>query len=283
MHKPVPIQFVIDNLDDLAAPAQLHLIPLQSRLLTNLGKSLLFRRHPLLQKAADTAPACIVAPDVLASLTVLDVLVGPAGAGKTTTLAALADAWRASRGGEVIALAPSASAAHVLGAALGVRAETTAKWLHESVGPGALARTQALTTPGFSGGNPLGIRERVGRLARPLEFTLNTPSHHRVHHASQGGYLDRNFGGILIVWDRLFGSFAAETQRPVYGLTKNIDTYNPLRVAFHEYAAIGRDLRTVRTLKDRYTVLFRSPGKAYFAVKRAQAAAQSSLAAAEPA
>ena len=103
--------------------------------------------------------------DVLASLTVLDVLVGPAGAGKTTTLAALAHAWQASRGGEVIALAPSATAAHVLGTALRVRAETTAKWLHESVGPGALARTQAQATPGFSGGNPLAIRDRVERLS----------------------------------------------------------------------------------------------------------------------
>ena len=103
--------------------------------------------------------------DVLASLTVLDVMVGPAGAGKTTTLAALAHAWQASRGGEVIALAPSATAAHVLGTALGVRAETTAKWLHESIGPGAAARTQAQATAGMSGGTPLTIRERVARLS----------------------------------------------------------------------------------------------------------------------
>ncbi len=102
--------------------------------------------------------------DVLASLTTLDVLVGPAGAGKTTTLAALAGAWRASRGGEVVALAPSASAAHVLGTALGVRAETTAKWLHESVGPGAAARTQALATAGISGGSPQAIRDGIQRL-----------------------------------------------------------------------------------------------------------------------
>ena len=77
----------------------------------------------------------------------------------------------------------------------------------------------------------------------PFEYVFNTPSHHRVHHASQGGYLDRNFGGILIVWDRLFGSFVAETERPVYGLTKNIDTYNPLRVATHEYVAIAKDVK----------------------------------------
>ncbi len=102
--------------------------------------------------------------------------------------------------------------------------------------------------------------ERVDRLPRPLEFTLNTPSHHRVHHASQGGYLDRNFGGILIVWDRLFGSFTAETERPVYGLTKNITTYNPLRVATHEYAAIARDLAAAGSWRDRVAHLVRGPG-----------------------
>ncbi|OIV36792.1 C-5 sterol desaturase [Mangrovactinospora gilvigrisea] len=102
--------------------------------------------------------------------------------------------------------------------------------------------------------------ERIRKLPAPLEFLLNTPSHHRVHHASQGGYLDRNFGGILIVWDRMFGTFAPETSRPVYGLTKNIATYNPLRVATHEYAAIARDLHgsgSVRTAAGR---LFRGPG-----------------------
>lgn len=102
--------------------------------------------------------------------------------------------------------------------------------------------------------------ERVDRLAGPLEFVLNTPSHHRVHHASQGSYLDRNFGGVLIVWDRLFGSFAPETQRPVYGLTKNISTYNPLRVATHEYAAIARDLAAATGWRDRASHLLRGPG-----------------------
>ncbi|GAA4050988.1 sterol desaturase family protein [Nonomuraea soli] len=102
--------------------------------------------------------------------------------------------------------------------------------------------------------------ERIGKLPRWFEFVFNTPSHHRVHHASQGSYLDRNFGGILIVWDRLFGSFAPETERPVYGLTKNIDTHNPLRIAFHEYAAIGRDLVSAATWRERGGRLLRAPG-----------------------
>ncbi|GHG01254.1 C-5 sterol desaturase [Streptomyces zaomyceticus] len=102
--------------------------------------------------------------------------------------------------------------------------------------------------------------ERVGKLPRPFEYVLNTPSHHRVHHASQGGYLDRNFGGILIVWDRVFGSWVGETDRPVYGLTKNIETYNPLRVATHEYAAIARDVKAAHDWRERAGRVFRGPG-----------------------
>jgi sterol desaturase/sphingolipid hydroxylase (fatty acid hydroxylase superfamily) len=105
--------------------------------------------------------------------------------------------------------------------------------------------------------------ERIDKMPRWFEFALNTPSHHRVHHASQGSYLDRNFGGILIVWDRMFGSFEPEGVRCVYGLTKNINTYNPVRVAFHEYAAIARDVARAHGLRDRAAFIFRSPGWAY--------------------
>ncbi|MFD8595526.1 sterol desaturase family protein [Kitasatospora sp. NPDC059646] len=102
--------------------------------------------------------------------------------------------------------------------------------------------------------------ERIGTLPRPVEYLFNTPSHHRVHHASQGGYLDRNFGGVLIVFDRWFGSFAAEAEQPVYGLTKNISTYNPLKVATHEYAAIARDVARATTWGDRLRHLAKGPG-----------------------
>jgi sterol desaturase/sphingolipid hydroxylase (fatty acid hydroxylase superfamily) len=71
--------------------------------------------------------------------------------------------------------------------------------------------------------------ERVDRMWRPIEFVFNTPSHHRVHHASDPEYLDRNYAGILIIWDRIFGSYAEETHRPTYGLTNNIDSFNPFR------------------------------------------------------
>lgn len=102
--------------------------------------------------------------------------------------------------------------------------------------------------------------ERIDRMPRWFEAVFNTPSHHRVHHASQGSYLDRNFGGILIVWDRLFGTFAPERERCVYGLTKNIQTYHPVRVAFHEYASIARDLRAARSWRAVVGHLFGPPG-----------------------
>ncbi|WP_148589149.1 sterol desaturase family protein [Streptomyces sp. WAC01526] len=128
--------------------------------------------------------------------------------------------------------------------------------------------------------------ERIDKLPRPFEFVLNTPSHHRVHHASQGGYLDRNFGGILIIWDRMFGSFVAETERPVYGLTKNIETFNPLRVATHEYAAIARDIRAADSWRERAGRVFRGPGwqpAERVAAEEARKAAQEARKAAEEA
>jgi sterol desaturase/sphingolipid hydroxylase (fatty acid hydroxylase superfamily) len=102
--------------------------------------------------------------------------------------------------------------------------------------------------------------ERVGRLPRWAEAILNTPSHHRVHHGSNEQYLDKNYGGILIVWDRLFGTFEPEGERVRYGLTTNIKTFNPVRVAFHEYAALLRDVRRARGWRLRMSILLRGPG-----------------------
>jgi sterol desaturase/sphingolipid hydroxylase (fatty acid hydroxylase superfamily) len=101
--------------------------------------------------------------------------------------------------------------------------------------------------------------ERIDRLPRPIEFVFNTPSHHRVHHGANDVYLDRNYGGILIIWDRMFGTFQGEEERVRYGLTKNIDTFNPARVAFHEYAAVWRDVRAADCWRDRFGYMFRGP------------------------
>ena len=102
--------------------------------------------------------------------------------------------------------------------------------------------------------------ERIGRLPRPLEAILNTPSHHRVHHGSNDQYLDRNYGGILVVWDRLFRSFEPEGERVRYGLTTNLETFNPVKVAFHEYGALWRDLRSAQSWRTRWSLLLRGPG-----------------------
>ncbi|GAA0456435.1 C-5 sterol desaturase [Actinoplanes capillaceus] len=102
--------------------------------------------------------------------------------------------------------------------------------------------------------------ERIDRLPRPIEWFFNTPSHHRVHHGSNDPYLDRNYGGILIVWDRLFGSFEPEGERVSYGLTTNLQTFNPLKVATHEYAAIWRDVRAATSWRHRAGFLFGRPG-----------------------
>jgi sterol desaturase/sphingolipid hydroxylase (fatty acid hydroxylase superfamily) len=102
--------------------------------------------------------------------------------------------------------------------------------------------------------------ERIERLPRLVEFIFNTPSHHRVHHGSDPEYLDRNYAGILIIWDRLFGSFVAEKQRPTYGLTKNVDSFNVFRLQYHEYAAIIRDVRGARRWRDRAGYVFGPPG-----------------------
>jgi sterol desaturase/sphingolipid hydroxylase (fatty acid hydroxylase superfamily) len=102
--------------------------------------------------------------------------------------------------------------------------------------------------------------EKIDRLPRAIEYVFNTPSHHRVHHASDPDYLDKNYAGILIIWDRLFGTFVEETHRPTYGLTHNVDTYNPFRLEYHEYGAIARDVRRARTWRERLGYVFAPPG-----------------------
>ncbi len=93
-----------------------------------------------------------------------------------------------------------------------------------------------------------------------LEWFLNTPSHHRVHHGSDVKYLDRNHAGILIIWDKLFGSFQKEEESVTYGLTQNINTYNPVKIAMHEWQAIWRDIIIPNPLNVRLGYIFKPPG-----------------------
>ena len=97
----------------------------------------------------------------------------------------------------------------------------------------------------------------------PFERLFNTPSHHRVHHGSNQQYIDRNHGSIFIIWDRLFGTFEREADPVVYGLTKNLDTFNPGRVAGHEHFEMLRDVARSSTWRDRLSYVFRGPGWAY--------------------
>jgi len=102
--------------------------------------------------------------------------------------------------------------------------------------------------------------EYVGKLWWPIEFIFNTPSHHRVHHASDPKYLDKNYGGALIIWDRLFGTFVEEQERPTYGITKNITSHNPIVVNFHEWVDIAKDVRRAHTWRERLGYMFMPPG-----------------------
>ena len=102
--------------------------------------------------------------------------------------------------------------------------------------------------------------EKIRLMPRWFELIFNTPSHHRVHHGANEQYLDKNYAGILIIWDRMFGTFEPEGERVRYGLTKNIETFNPVRVAYHEFVAIWRDVRAAKSWRERAGYMFRPPG-----------------------
>jgi sterol desaturase/sphingolipid hydroxylase (fatty acid hydroxylase superfamily) len=96
----------------------------------------------------------------------------------------------------------------------------------------------------------------------PIEWFFNTPSHHRVHHASNIRYLDRNHAGILIIWDRLFETFEeeSETEKPVFGITNNIETYNPVKIATHEFINLWNDVKRSPDFKTKLKYIFNPPG-----------------------
>lgn len=95
-----------------------------------------------------------------------------------------------------------------------------------------------------------------------FEFIFVTPSHHRVHHASNTKYLDSNMGMVLIIWDRMFGTFVEEDENePVkYGLTKNLNTYHPIKVVFNEWVQMWKDVRKATGLKAKLGYIFAPPG-----------------------
>jgi len=101
--------------------------------------------------------------------------------------------------------------------------------------------------------------EMIGKLG-PLEWIFNTPSHHRVHHGSDKKYIDKNFGGILIIWDRIFGTFQKEEELPNYGLTTPMTSKNPITVQFYEFPRLYKDLMKAKSVSEFAGYLFKPPG-----------------------
>ncbi len=99
----------------------------------------------------------------------------------------------------------------------------------------------------------------IGKLGF-LELFMVTPSNHRVHHGTQLKYIDKNHGGIFIIWDKLFGSFVEETEEPLYGLTKPVGSFNPITANIHVYRDIFQNIKNSRTIGDAFKILFKEPG-----------------------
>ncbi len=102
--------------------------------------------------------------------------------------------------------------------------------------------------------------EHIGKLPRWFEFVFNTPSHHRVHHGRDPKYIDKNYAGVLIIWDRLFGTFKEEEERPHYGITKPLRSWNPVYANFAHYIDLARAVPKARSLGDALRILFKRPG-----------------------
>ncbi len=99
----------------------------------------------------------------------------------------------------------------------------------------------------------------IGRLGF-LELIFNTPAHHRLHHSSNEEYIDRNFAGVLIIWDRIFGTLARETAKPVFGLHETKGIYNPIRLILLEWRAMADDVASAPTLRGKFRAVFGKPG-----------------------
>jgi len=104
--------------------------------------------------------------------------------------------------------------------------------------------------------------EVIGRFPRFIEAMMNTPSHHRVHHATNPAYLDSNYAGVFIVWDRMFGTFVAERadDRPRYGIVRNLATFNVLKIAAHEWIGLFSDIARAKNLREAFCYIFAPPG-----------------------
>ncbi|MGB5238607.1 MAG: sterol desaturase family protein [Flavobacteriaceae bacterium] len=103
--------------------------------------------------------------------------------------------------------------------------------------------------------------EYIRKLPAPIEYIFTTPSHHRVHHSRNEKYIDKNFGSTFIIWDRMFGTFVPETEQADYGITKPVNSYNPITLNFHEWKDLIRDVFKSKSLKEARAMAFTSPSK----------------------
>lgn len=101
--------------------------------------------------------------------------------------------------------------------------------------------------------------ESIGKLGW-LDKVLNTPSVHRVHHGSNPKYIDKNFGGVLMLWDRLFGTYQVEEEKVIYGLIQNIKTSNPIKINFYEWIALFKDSAKANNFKQKWFYFIKPPG-----------------------
>ncbi|WP_299114100.1 sterol desaturase family protein [uncultured Winogradskyella sp.] len=101
--------------------------------------------------------------------------------------------------------------------------------------------------------------EIIGKLIKPVEYIFNTPSHHRVHHGSNRQYWDKNYAGILIIWDRMFGTFEPEVEKVRYGISEPLNSNNPIKVFFHGIIRLARKLKKVNGFKNKLLVFIKPP------------------------
>ena len=104
----------------------------------------------------------------------------------------------------------------------------------------------------------VGHTQIVGKLG-PLEWILNTPSHHRVHHGANAEYIDKNYGNLLIIWDRIFGTFEPEKAKVKYGLVNNVNTFNPIKITFMGWQSMMLDIKKAKNYKEVFSIIFGPP------------------------
>lgn len=101
--------------------------------------------------------------------------------------------------------------------------------------------------------------EVIGKLPKPIEYIFNTPSHHRAHHGSNKQYWDKNYAGILIIWDRMLGTFEVEEEKVIYGISEPLNSVNPIKVFFHGLTRFARKLGKVKGIKNKLLVFVKPP------------------------